>query len=52
MIDQRSHDTRRKKARGPYREPTTPIRVPRSLLGAVEALLAEHRRKAQTKGAA
>lgn len=40
------------RSRGPYREPTTPMRIPRSLLGAVAALLADHRRRAQTKGAA
>jgi hypothetical protein len=38
--------------RGPYREATTPVRIPRSLLGAVETLLADHRRRAQTKDAA
>lgn len=38
--------------RGPYREPTTPVRIPRSLLGDVAALLAEHRQRAQTKSAA
>lgn len=35
--------------RGPYRESTTPIRVPRSLLGEVQALLDRHRRSADSR---
>lgn len=28
--------------RGPYREPTTPVRIPRSMLPLVKAMLAAH----------
>jgi Na+-transporting methylmalonyl-CoA/oxaloacetate decarboxylase gamma subunit len=37
--------------RGPYREATVPVRIPRSLMPAVQALLHEHRRKVQKTSA-
>jgi hypothetical protein len=37
--------TTARRARGPYREPTTPVRVPRSLLAEIQAMLDVHRQK-------